>query len=148
MPAESKKQQRFFGMVHAVQKGELCPKKVGPEIRKAAREMKYGDVKDLASTIHKNLPEKKGSLQMKYFEKISEVSAGQVIGAGAATGAAAGGAYGYGTAKLLERMYAMKAPKGTFPLIAGIHAGVGGLLGAGVGGAGYGIHKGIKKIRE
>jgi len=62
MPAESKKQQRFFGMVHAVQKGELSPSEVGPAVRKAAKN---------ASTKHKNLPEKIGSVQMKYFEKIS-----------------------------------------------------------------------------
>ncbi|KYK22667.1 hypothetical protein AYK24_00135 [Thermoplasmatales archaeon SG8-52-4] len=67
--AESKKQQRFMGMVHAVQKGELSPKEVGPAVRKAAREMKYKDAKDFAETSHKGLPEKKGSVQMKYFEK-------------------------------------------------------------------------------
>ena len=71
MPAESKKQQRFMGMVHAVQKGELSPREVGPAVRKAAREMKYSDAKDYAKTKHKGLPEKKGSVQMKYFEKNS-----------------------------------------------------------------------------
>jgi hypothetical protein len=69
MPAESKKQQRFFGMVHAVQKGDLSPSEVGPAVRKAAKNTEYSDAKDFASTKHKNLPEKKGSLQMKYFEK-------------------------------------------------------------------------------
>ena len=58
MPAESKKQQRFFGMVHAVQKGELSPGEVGPAVRKAARNTEYSDAKDIASTKHKNLPEK------------------------------------------------------------------------------------------
>jgi uncharacterized protein YcfJ len=71
MPAESKKQQRFFGQVHAVQKGELSPSEVGPAVRKAARNTDYSDAKDIASTKHKNLPEKKGSVQMKYFEKIA-----------------------------------------------------------------------------
>ncbi len=69
--AESKKQQRFFGMVHAVQKGDLSPSEVGPAVRKAAKNTEYSDAKDFASTKHKNLPEKKGSLQMRYFEKIS-----------------------------------------------------------------------------
>jgi hypothetical protein len=71
MPAESKKQQRFFGMVHAVQKGELSPSEVGPAVRKAAKNTDYSDAKDIASTKHKNLPEKKGSIQMRYFEKNS-----------------------------------------------------------------------------
>ena len=78
MPASSKKQQRFFGMVHAVQKGELSPSKVGPAVRKAAKNTEYSDAKSFASTKHKNLPEKKGSLQMKYFEKISGLFTGNL----------------------------------------------------------------------
>ena len=57
MPALSKKQQRFFGIVRAIQKGEQAP--TTPETAKAARDMKRGDVKDFASTKHKGLPEKK-----------------------------------------------------------------------------------------
>lgn len=71
MPAKSRSQQRFFGMVHSVQKGDLSPSKVGPAVRKAARNTEYSDAKDFASTKHKNLPEKKGSVQMKYFEKLA-----------------------------------------------------------------------------
>ena len=52
-----------MGMVHAVQKGELSPKEVGPAVRKAAREMKYSDAKDYAETKHKGLPEKKAALK-------------------------------------------------------------------------------------
>ena len=57
MPAVSKKQQRFFGMVRAIQKGEMAP--TTPETAKAAADMKKSDVKDFASTKHKKLPEKK-----------------------------------------------------------------------------------------
>ena len=57
MPALSKKQQRFFGIVRAIQKGEQAP--TTPETAKAVRNMKKGDVKDFASTKHKGLPEKK-----------------------------------------------------------------------------------------
>tara|TARA_B100000927_G_C16171663_1_gene351619 strand:+ start:324 stop:569 length:246 start_codon:yes stop_codon:yes gene_type:complete len=57
MPALSKKQQRFFGIVRAIQKGEMAP--TTPETAKAAKDMKKGDVKDFASTKHKGLPEKK-----------------------------------------------------------------------------------------
>ena len=57
MPAVSKKQQKFFGIVRAVQKGELAP--TTPETAKAAADMKKGDVKKFASTKHKGLPEKK-----------------------------------------------------------------------------------------
>jgi len=57
MPAVSKKQQKFFGIVRAIQKGELSP--TTPETAKAAASMKKKDVKDFASTKHKKLPEKK-----------------------------------------------------------------------------------------
>ena len=57
MPAVSKKQQRFFGIVRAIQKGEMAP--TTPETAKAAANMKKSDVKDFASTKHKKLPEKK-----------------------------------------------------------------------------------------
>ena len=57
MPALSKKQQKFFGIVRAIQKGEQAP--TTPETAKAASDMKKSDVKKFASTKHKGLPEKK-----------------------------------------------------------------------------------------
>ena len=57
MPAVSKAQQRFMGMVHAVKKGEM--KAPSPEVAQAAASMKKKDVKDFASTKHDKLPEKK-----------------------------------------------------------------------------------------
>ena len=40
MPAVSKKQQKFFGIVRAIQKGEMAP--TTPETAKAAEDMKKG----------------------------------------------------------------------------------------------------------
>ena len=57
MPAVSKAQQRFMGMVHAVKKGEMAAP--SPEVAQAAASMKKKDAKDFASTKHKGLPEKK-----------------------------------------------------------------------------------------
>ena len=57
MPAVSKKQQQFFGIVRAIQKGEQAP--TTPETAKAAADMKKTDVKKFASTKHKGLPNKK-----------------------------------------------------------------------------------------
>lgn len=54
--AVSKAQQRFMGMVHAVQKGELDADEVGSSVAKAAKTMKKKDVKDFAETKHKGLP--------------------------------------------------------------------------------------------
>ena len=57
MPAVSKKQQRFFGMVRAAQKGEM--ENPSPEVAKVAATAKRSDVKKFASTKHKGLPMKK-----------------------------------------------------------------------------------------
>ena len=57
MPAKSKKQQRFMGMVYRCKetgKASDCSGEVGI----AAKSMKKKDVEDFASTKHKGLPEK------------------------------------------------------------------------------------------
>ena len=54
--AVSKKQQRFFGMVRAAQKGEGA---ASPEVAKVASDISKKDAKDFAKTKHKGLPEKK-----------------------------------------------------------------------------------------
>ena len=59
MPALSKKQQRFMGMVHGVQKGEISPSKVSKKVKDVAKDMKKKDAEDFASTKHKGLPLKK-----------------------------------------------------------------------------------------
>jgi hypothetical protein len=56
--SKSKAQQRFMGMVHAVQKGELPASKVGGDVERAAKSMTDKDAEDFASTKHKGLPEK------------------------------------------------------------------------------------------
>lgn len=55
--AASKQQQKFMGMVHAMQKGEKI-KGASSELKKAAREMPKKAAKDYASTKHKGLPSK------------------------------------------------------------------------------------------
>lgn len=62
MPAQSKAQQRFMGMVHAVQKGDMeAPSK---EVEKAADSMTKKSAKDFASTSHKGLPNKKENMSI------------------------------------------------------------------------------------
>ncbi len=68
MPALSKKQQKFFGIVRAIQKGEQAP--TTPETAKAAATMKKKDVKDFASTKHKGLPEKKKKSLKEFLNNI------------------------------------------------------------------------------
>ena len=56
MPAKSKAQQRFFGMIDAYKKGKMkhAPKK----IRDAAKHISDEDARDFAKTKHEGLPEK------------------------------------------------------------------------------------------
>lgn len=54
MPAKSKKQQQFMGMVHAVQKGQI--KAPSPEVAKVAGSIKPKSAKEFASTKRKGLP--------------------------------------------------------------------------------------------
>ena len=70
MPAVSKAQQRFFGMVRATQKGEM--ENPSSEVAQAASSMSKSDVKKFASTKHKGLPEKKVTTEeLKLNRKIS-----------------------------------------------------------------------------
>lgn len=59
MPAKSKAQQRFMGMVRAAQKGKL--KRPSPEVSRAADSMPATQARDFAKTKHTNLPEKSAS---------------------------------------------------------------------------------------
>jgi len=56
MPSKSRKQQRFMGMIHAYQKGEL--KGASPSVKKAAKNIDPDDAEHFARTKHKGLPEK------------------------------------------------------------------------------------------
>lgn len=69
MPAVSKSQQRLFGIVRAVQKGEMAA--TTPEVANLAATMKKDDVKDFASTKHDGLPKKRKTLKefMGFFKK-------------------------------------------------------------------------------
>jgi len=81
VPAKSKKQQRFMGMVRAVQKGEAAP--TSDDVRRAAMTMEPNDVKDFARTKHKGLPmraSKKRSREKKAdFSKVAAAIANIVL---------------------------------------------------------------------
>ena len=62
MPAKSKSQQRFMGMVHAAQQGEQA---ASPAVAEAAASMTQKSAKDFASTPHAGLPEKKKQTRMR-----------------------------------------------------------------------------------
>ena len=70
MPSVSKQQQKFFGLVRALQKGDVSPSSVTKKARDAAKDMKKSDVKKYAATKHKGLPRKvKGETKVKSLIK-------------------------------------------------------------------------------
>ncbi len=69
MPAKSKAQQRFMGMVHAYKKGELKGSEVSKAIKDAAKSMKKKSSKDYASTKHDDLPNKVKSESTKSWNQ-------------------------------------------------------------------------------
>jgi hypothetical protein len=71
MPAQSKAQQRFMGMVHAAQKGDM--ENPSPEVQKAADSMSDKDAKDFASTSHKGLPDKVKEVIIKELRSVRAI---------------------------------------------------------------------------
>jgi len=68
MPAVSKKQQKFMGIVRAIQTGDADSKNFTPRAQAVAKDMTKKDVKKYASTKHKGLPMKK-----EMFSKINKM---------------------------------------------------------------------------
>ena len=71
MPSQSKAQQRFMGMVHATQKGDM--ENPSPEVEKAADGMTAKDSKEFASTKHAGLPDKKEDYAIRLKEHIRKL---------------------------------------------------------------------------
>lgn len=82
MPAVSKKQQRFMGMVHALNKGEIKPSDVSKDVQDVAKDMKKKDAKDFASTKHKGLPMKKEQMINRLKEMIKQELSEYTYGVG------------------------------------------------------------------
>jgi len=55
MPAKSKKQQRYMGMLHHCKETGDCP---NDDVKDKAKKIKKKVVRDFAETKHKGLPEK------------------------------------------------------------------------------------------
>jgi hypothetical protein len=118
MPAKSKKQQQFMGMVRAAQKGEL--ENPSEEVTEAAEEMSEQAVKEFAETKHEGLPAQKEAAYVGYSTGYmsKEANKGKILqavlgafknpsGAGgfigtSAAGAAAGAAATPAEAKFIE----------------------------------------------
>ena len=80
MPAESKKQQRFFGLVKAIQEGKATG---SGKAQEAADSMSEQSVRDYAATSHEDLPEsKKESMDPNTAKLLKTVGASAAVGLG------------------------------------------------------------------
>ena len=70
MPSKSKAQQKFMGIVHAFNKGELKGSEVSKQVKDVAKSMKKKDTKDFAKTKHKGLPNK---VKKEMLKKLREM---------------------------------------------------------------------------
>lgn len=69
MPASSKQQQKFFGIVRAIQKGDVPASKFSKDAQQAAKRISKSDVKKYAKTKHKGLPRK---VKQEILKKLKE----------------------------------------------------------------------------
>jgi len=76
MPSVSRKQQRLMGQALAYKRGEIKSKDLNPqyadEIKKLAKSMTEKQLKDFASTKHKNLPEKVKESNVMTFDSFNK----------------------------------------------------------------------------
>ena len=79
MPSKSKAQQRFMGLVHAFNKGDVKGSEVSKKVKDVAKGMKKSDVKKYASTKHKGKPEK---VKKEAIDKIREIIRMELEGCG------------------------------------------------------------------
>ena len=84
MPAVSKKQQKFMGIVRSIQKGEQPASEFSKDAQDAAKDMKKSSVKKFAKTKHKGLPTKvkKEDILNKLKETIKEELKDYTYGSG------------------------------------------------------------------
>ena len=77
MPSVSKKQQKFFGILHAYKAGTLDTSTLSPEflakIKKTAKGMPKKTVDEFAETKHKGLPEKVSMLKIASQKRLASL---------------------------------------------------------------------------
>ena len=73
MPATSKAQQKFFGIVRSIQKGDAKSSEFSKDAQDAAKRISKSDVKKYAKTKHSGLPKK---VKMEILRKLKEASDG------------------------------------------------------------------------
>lgn len=86
MPSRSVKQQRFFGLLHAIQTGKV--KAPSADLARKAKEISKQDVTDFAATKHKGLPTKAAGVAALLGKGLGALGRGMGRSAGALNTAA------------------------------------------------------------
>jgi len=94
MPAKSQQQQKFMGMVHALNKGDIKPSDVSKSVRDVAKNIKKSDAEDFASTKHSGLPKRVKQEILKALKEYANKMSGNKHGGS--------GSYGYAPQKGLR----------------------------------------------
>jgi len=94
MPAKSQAQQKFMGIVHALNKGDVKPSDVSQSVKDVAKTIKKSDAKDFASTKHNKIPKKVKEQLLTAFKEYANKMAGNKLGGS--------GSYGYAPQKGLR----------------------------------------------
>ena len=94
MPAKSKQQQKFMGMVHALNKGDIKPSDVSKSVKDVAKTIKKSDAEDFASTKHSGLPKKVKEQILNALKEYANKMSGNKLGGS--------GSYGYAPQKGLR----------------------------------------------
>ena len=79
MPAVSQQQQKFMGIVRAIQKGDAKAGDFSKKARDAAKKMKKKDVKKFAATKHDDLPKKVKKKESVFAIKGKDIGKGYKI---------------------------------------------------------------------
>lgn len=74
MPAVSKQQQKFMGLVLAYKRGEVPASKVSKNVKQVAAAMSEKELEKYAGTKHKGLPKKAESIEMSEQRKLKNLS--------------------------------------------------------------------------
>ena len=82
MPAKSKQQQKFMGMVHALNKGDIKPSDVSKSVKDVAKNIKKSDAEDFASTKQSGLPRKVKEQILNAFKEYANKMSGNKLGGG------------------------------------------------------------------
>jgi hypothetical protein len=103
MPAKSQSQQRFFGLLHAIQTGKV--KAPSADLARKAQEISKQDVTDFAATKHEGLPTKVAGFTSMLGKGLGALNRGARFAAKVPTGQAFFSSPGQSAARVTKMLF-------------------------------------------